>query len=48
MKILKCRRCGEIFFAEDGKEEKTRSFEDFCCEECAAEEAALEEALQRD
>jgi hypothetical protein len=40
MKVIKCEKCGEIFFEADGSVGDHRSFEQYLCAECSDEHEA--------
>jgi hypothetical protein len=40
MKVVKCEKCGEIFFDDDGSVEDHRSFETYLCADCSDEHDA--------
>jgi NAD-dependent SIR2 family protein deacetylase len=37
MKVIKCEKCGDIFFEDDGSVGDHRSFEVYLCVECSGE-----------
>jgi formylmethanofuran dehydrogenase subunit E len=40
MKVVKCSKCGDVFFEDDGSVEDHRSFEVYFCAECSDEHEA--------